>query len=153
MMIHYSIALMRGAAAISCCTPAQCCWTGTKLKAVVDLVFGPEALRSTATARAGSTAPPSELWTVPSVRWAAAALLDRYSAAIMSTRMSEGPVKKGIQGVLHEEGGPTGEDVQRWAENFVSSSFGDHLFAAVMAWPLQLWQPAAVQVTLESRVG
>ena len=115
---------------------------------MVDLVFGPEVLDSKARAEAGKLSQPPELWTIPAVRYATAALLDRYSAAIAGSQAS------GIS--RFEEGGQSGDpregevsagDVQRWAEQFVASSFGDPLFAAMMAWSLQLWQSPTVQVT------
>lgn len=52
------------------------------MKAVVDLVFGPDAPGSGDELPGAPGAPQPELWTVPAVRWAAAALLDRYCAAV-----------------------------------------------------------------------
>ena len=37
-------------------------------------------------------------------------------------------------------------DAQRWAESFVTTSFGDPLFGAVMAWLLQPSRSEPVQV-------
>lgn len=130
------------------------------MKAVVDLVFGPDAPGSGGgEERPGAAATPQlELWTVPAVRWTAALLLHRYSAAAVPGGGAEGAGAEisggGGEGVGEEVdggggggGGGLGEaDVQRWAEQFVASSFGDSLFAAVMVWTLQLRQPEAVQV-------
>lgn len=115
---------------------------------MVDLVFGPEVLDSKARAGAGNLTQPPELWTTPAVRYAAAALLDRYSAAIAGSAVSGIlEFEEGGQSSILHEGEVSARDVQCWAEQFVASSFGDPLFAALMVWSLQLWQPPSVQVT------
>ena len=133
------------------------CRAEVKLAAVVNLVFSLDApsssaSNSTAGTEAGS-APAPDLWTLPAVRRPAAALLDIYSKALEGTSRGMPSVAVASQmagesrvGEEQHAGALTAGDAQRWAEQFVSSSFGDRLFAAVMMWPLRLDQPEAVQV-------
>ena len=76
-----------------------------------------------------------ETWREPLVRWAAAALLHRYSGDTACQ-----------QDAAQGNSVITAGDVQRWAESFVTVSFGDPLFGSFMAWLLQTSRPADVQV-------